>query len=203
MRTKCSVMNLRSLLRREKRYNGRMKQYAIYTILFVILTFGGLFGYVRYQTYKNSSQEPVIAPAEINGITNWKNYRNRQYGFEFQYPTDWSLTLSRYQDKSYPVALSMFSITGPYCQITLVPSGGRGLGDEWKIKDEVITAGGKRFNARFFYFKNYEHLRWVSLFNFPTLETELQLYADARHIDDISPVCLYNFRKIVATVKWL
>lgn len=47
---------------------------------------------------KNSSMPtptplPSIIPISSLDISNWKTYRNKEYGFEFKYPLDWTLEL--------------------------------------------------------------------------------------------------------------
>ena len=55
----------------------------IIVIVFTIVVFGGAFAY-SYFSHKNSGQ-----------IAGWKTYKSDKYGFEFQYPPNWSVQIEK------------------------------------------------------------------------------------------------------------
>lgn len=57
----------------------------IAVVIIAILGAGGYFAYRQYFLSK---------PAETGPTAGWKTYTNTEYGFEFQYPKNWNLTLN-------------------------------------------------------------------------------------------------------------
>lgn len=62
-------------------------------IIPIILVGGTVWGILWYQQQIQSIQDQedtvVFTPRPIDETTNWKTYRNDQYGFELKYPQNW------------------------------------------------------------------------------------------------------------------
>ena len=53
-----------------------------------VIIAGGVFAYMSWEKNKHT---PNDAWLPVGKIADWKTYTNEKYGFEFKYPTDWSV----------------------------------------------------------------------------------------------------------------
>jgi len=70
-----------------------MKNFYVLSVIFVLLlVVSGIF-WLYFQTLQTEDsqvqKESSDTEAIVSDTTNWKTYRNEEYGFEFQYPKKW------------------------------------------------------------------------------------------------------------------
>lgn len=76
-----------------------------------LLVIGGVFCFMSWRPV--AVNQPVMTPAQTDSensvdTSDWKTYRNEEYGFEVKYPKDWSLS-EEAGDNGHRSAISLMS----------------------------------------------------------------------------------------------
>lgn len=68
-------------------------KYIFIVVILAVLVGGGILVYQYWWIEKEEIKIPEVKPLEKveKKATDWKTYRNEQYGFELKYPADWSV----------------------------------------------------------------------------------------------------------------
>ena len=63
----------------------------------IVIVVGGGFYYLKIGLNKGTNNQ--VDPTTTNIIAGWNTYTNNQYGFEFQYPPTWKVSINKYESK--------------------------------------------------------------------------------------------------------
>ena len=68
--------------------------------VFLFLVFAGIVAAVYWQQYgKNQNSNPQPAQEQKDEMADWKTYTNTEYGFEFKYPSNYTVEQEKMTDK--------------------------------------------------------------------------------------------------------
>ena len=136
------------------------KKLVIFTLLISLgLVVSGCFNKpqaVLVNENQNTNSDTAITTEEID-ISDWKTYRNEEYGFEFKYPGDWNLDVCSEEDGINDVLMVL--LDGSISCIGNLPDSkiSVSLGESYNIltdqqifnlvhyKEEDVVVGGDRF----------------------------------------------------------
>jgi hypothetical protein len=150
---------------------------------------------------KTPTPVPTTTPMSTpkDETKNWKIYTNNKYGFRFKYPPSWRLGGPPLGESSqFNDDLIQFRGENEKCVVTFGPSGGQGLGPNWRVEDKSLTIDNRNFIARYIYFNN--NLRQIVVYSFPTTNSANSLEVSSIVDQDLSNQCLETFISILRTV---
>jgi hypothetical protein len=184
-------------------------------LVIIIIVLAGALGYFTLVkksppiAQQTPTHTPTFTPTKISASTptptpkdetkNWKIYTNNKYGFTFKYPPSWKVGGPPLGESSqFNDDLIQFRGESEKCVVTFGPSGGRGLGPNWRVEDKSLTIDNRNFIARYIYFNN--NLRQIVVYSFPTSNSANSLEVSSTIDQDLSYQCLNAFTSILRTV---